>query len=139
MTCHTTARQDWMERVAIGASLLCLIHCLALPIAIAMLPALANVMPIPEEAHVWLLGFVVPAAGLALLSGYRSHHDIRPLLAGSSGLALLAAAALLLPETAWDTLLTALGSLTIVSAHVLNWALRHACRRAQDCQYGLVE
>lgn len=129
MDCGSAARQDWMERVAIGASLLCLVHCLAVPITIALLPSLTSPMPIPEEAHVWLLAFVIPAAGLTLLSGYRSHRDIRPLLAGSAGLLLLAFAALLLEETAWDMPVTVSGSLVLIIAHVLNWSLRHACRR----------
>ena len=134
MACNTAARQDWIERVAIGASLLCLVHCLALPIAIAMLPALATVIPIPEHAHVWLLGIVVPAAGFALLSGYRGHGDIRPSLAGAAGLVLLTLAALALPETVWDIPLTISGSAAVVFAHSLNWTLRHACRSTRDCQ-----
>lgn len=125
----SAASQDRIECVAIGASLLCLVHCLVLPIAFAMLPFLASTMPIPEEVHVWLLVFVVPAAGGALLSGYRNHRDIRPCLAGSAGLVLLAASALLLTETAWDIPLTVLGSLALIAAHLLNWRLRHACRR----------
>lgn len=112
-----------------GASLLCLVHCLVLPIAFAILPFLASTMPIPEEAHVWLLAFVIPMAGIALVSGYRSHRDIRPCLTGSAGLMLLASAALLLAETAWDMPLTVLGSLALILAHILNWSLRHACRR----------
>ncbi len=31
----------WFDGLAVGASVLCLIHCLALPIVIAALPALA--------------------------------------------------------------------------------------------------
>jgi len=139
MSCSKTVRQDWMERVAIGASLLCLVHCLALPIAIAMLPALAHAMPIPEDAHVWLLIFVIPAAGLALWSGYRTHCDIWPLFAGSAGIALLASAVLLMSETGWEMPLTVAGSLTVVFAHVLNWRLRHACRPTKVCEFSVAE
>ncbi|RED17643.1 MerC domain-containing protein [Parasphingopyxis lamellibrachiae] len=125
----SAASQDRIERVAIGASLLCLVHCLVLPIAFATLPFLANTMPIPEQVHVWLLAFVIPAAGIALLSGYLSHRDIRPCLAGSAGLMLLASATLLLVETAWEMPFTVIGSLALILAHALNWSLRHACRR----------
>lgn len=139
MTRQTTVRQDRMERIALGASLLCLVHCLALPVAIAMLPAFGNVATLPHEAHVWLLAFVAPATGTTLLSGYRSHRHPRPLAVGAAGLALIAIAALLLLETAWETPLTVAGSLMIVIAHGANWTLRHASKAAGDCQYDGVE
>lgn len=132
MECRATARHDWMERAAIGGSLLCLVHCIALPSAIALLPALGNAA-LPHDAHVWLLAFVVPATGGALIAGYRGHRDPRPLVVGVAGLCLLAVAALLLLETAWETPLTVIGSLAIVAAHGGNWMLRHAGPTRTDC------
>ncbi|QLC26872.1 MerC domain-containing protein [Parasphingopyxis algicola] len=115
--------------MAIGASLLCIVHCLILPVAVALLPALAAFVALPETLHIWLLGFVVPVAGIVLLSGYRVHRDNRPPVAGAAGLVLLALAALLFPETVLDMVLSTVGSVLLVGAHLLNWAYRHGCRR----------
>ncbi|MGP1284058.1 MAG: MerC domain-containing protein [Parasphingopyxis sp.] len=120
---------DWMESIAIGASLLCLVHCLILPVAVALLPALAAFVALPEALHIWLLGFVAPVAGLVLLSGYRVHRDHRPPVAGALGLVLLAFATLFFPETVLDMLLSTVGSVLLVRAHLLNWTCRHGCRR----------
>ena len=43
-----THREDWFERAAMGASMLCLVHCLALPLIIAALPALSQILAIPR-------------------------------------------------------------------------------------------
>ncbi len=124
-------REDWLERTAMGASLLCLVHCLALPLILAALPTLGGIVHLPEEVHVWLLFLVLPATGAALLTGYRRHRDVRPLMVGGFGLALVTAAALLLLETRWEMPVTVAGSLFIAAAHVFNWTLRH--RSAANC------
>jgi len=120
-------REDWLERAALGASFLCLVHCLALPILIAALPALSRFLDVPESFHVWMLAFVVPASATALLSGRARHGAAWPLGIGGVGLLLLGAGALLVPEGAAETVLTISGSLALAAAHVGNWRLRHTC------------
>ncbi|WP_163831461.1 MerC family mercury resistance protein, partial [Proteus mirabilis] len=48
---------DLVERAAVGASLLCLVHCAGLPLLLAALPALSRMVAIPEALHLWLLAF----------------------------------------------------------------------------------
>ena len=91
---------DWVERAALGASFLCLIHCAGLPLLLAALPALSRLIAIPEDFHAWILG-----------------------------LALLSAGALLLLGGPYETPVTTAGSVLLVLAHVANWRLRHRRHR----------
>ena len=120
---------DWLERVAVGASILCLIHCAGLPLLLAALPALSRLIALPEAFHAWILILAVPSSGAALLLGTWRHRAWMPLAAGSFGLALLAAGAFLLAEGAFETPVTIAGSLCLAGAHIGNWRLRHRHHR----------
>lgn len=123
----TRRREDWLESVALSASMLCLVHCLALPLLIAALPVLSSALAIPESFHLWVLAFAIPASGTALVSGRAQHGAQGPLLAGMAGLALLALGVLAFGETRWETPVTVLGSLALAGAHYGNWQLRRSC------------
>lgn len=116
---------DWVERAAVGASALCLVHCTGLPLLLAALPALSSLVALPESFHVWVLAFAVPTSALALVTGRRHHRRIYPLMIGAAGLVLLAIGALLLLGGHWETPVTIAGSLCLAVAHVGNWRLRH--------------
>lgn len=120
---------DWLERLGMGASLLCLIHCLALPLVFAALPALSSLLAIPETFHLWVLAAAIPSSGLALLSGRSQHGAGYPLGTGVLGLALLATAVLAFGSSGLEMPITVAGSLSLAFAHVSNWRLRH---RAHD-------
>lgn len=89
-----TKSADWLERGALGASAMCLAHCLALAVLFSLLPALSSALPLPERIHLWLLAAAVPMAGAALLQSRAVHGRSWPLVAGFTGLALMAAGAL---------------------------------------------
>ncbi|MEI9926844.1 MAG: MerC domain-containing protein [Sphingomonas sp.] len=120
---------DWLERAALGASAVCLVHCAGLPLLLAALPALSKLIALPESFHVWVLGFAVPISGATLLAGLRRHRTRRPLVAGGVGLALLSAGALVLLGGPYETPVTIAGSLCLAFAHVSNWRLRHRGHR----------
>ena len=109
-----------------GASFACLVHCMGLPLIVAMLPTLQQALSLPDQVHVWLLWFVVPASGFALVSGQLRHGKIWPLALGLCGLGALAAGALVLLGTAAETPVTVAGSLMLAGAHLANWRFRHA-------------
>lgn len=123
---------DWLERAAVGASALCLIHCIGLPLLLATLPALSSFISIPESFHVWILAFAVPSSALALFTGRHHHRRAYPLIIGAIGLILLATGALVLLGGRWETPATIIGSLCLASAHVANWRLRHSSHRHCD-------
>jgi hypothetical protein len=122
-------RTDWIERVAFSAALLCLIHCLALPVAIAALPALSRVLALPENAHAWLLLLAVPASTLALIGGGFARERRGLLILGSAGIVMLASGALIFGASPAETPVTVAGSLMLAFAHLSNWRRRHARHR----------
>ena len=113
--------------MAIAGAAACLAHCIALPVVIAALPALATVVPIPTTFHIIALSFAVPTTLFALLLGFRHHRALQPLFAGLIGLALLAIGVLAYGETPAEVPLTIAGSVAIVTAHVGNWLRRRNC------------
>ncbi|HVI99946.1 MAG TPA: MerC domain-containing protein [Sphingomonas sp.] len=119
-----TTREDWLDRAALGASVACLVHCLALPLVLAALPALAAIVAIPESVHLWVLLFAIPTSGYALIAGRAKHGIAWPLCLGAAGLILLAVGALAL-EGSRETAITVSGSLALAAAHLGNWRARH--------------
>ncbi|MCP1471240.1 hypothetical protein J3E64_002944 [Sphingobium sp. OAS761] len=116
-----SSRQQLFDGLAIGASFICLIHCLALPLLIMLLPALAAYMVVPDSFHVWALVFAAPVSLLALSAGYRRHRGANPLLIALPGLALMAIGALAAPSQWMETALTVPGVLLLAIGHALNW------------------
>lgn len=124
-----TDRSRWLDVAGLSASFACLAHCLLLPIALALLPALSSVLALPEETHVAAFAFAIPASGLAMLGGYRRHGMAQPLLLGAIGLAALGFGALGGFRWLVETGCTVAGSLLLTAAHLQNWKLRAAVRQ----------
>jgi hypothetical protein len=115
----------WLDRTAIGASFLCLIHCAGLPLLLAALPALSRAIAIPESFHLWMLTLAIPTSAIALVMGFRRHGRGETLLLGGTGLALMLAGALAFAGTPTETVMTIGGSLCLASAHIVNLRRRH--------------
>lgn len=122
------------DRAGIVLSALCLIHCLGAPLAILYLPALGLLLVPAEDGVHAVLAMVVPiTALLAFVPGYRRHRNPRILYAASAGVSAIVFAAFLLPEdadAAAETLITALGGVLLIAAHLRNHAF---CRRCPVC------
>ena len=135
----TIARQsrviDGADRLALVASLACLLHCLALPLLFAALPALAHAFALPETFHLWMVAIAIPTSSFALLVGARGHLGT-PVLVGVLGLTLLAIGATIAGETSYEVPVTVAGALTLSAAHVLNWRRRHAGLHEAQCDNG---
>jgi hypothetical protein len=119
-------KDDLIEGLAVGATIACLIHCLALPMLVVAVPVISTLMPIPEHFHLIALCLAIPATAGALFAGYRRHRLAAPLIAGTVGLTLLALGALRWGETPLEMPMTVIGSLAIGAAHVVNWRFRRA-------------
>lgn len=120
------ARQRLFDGLAIGASALCLVHCLALPILIMLVPALAAYLTLPESFHIGALILAVPTSILALAAGYRRHRWTRPMIVAAPAIALLGLGAFAAPEEWVETALTVAGATALAIAHALNWrAMSH--------------
>lgn len=115
-------RSTLLDGAAIGASLLCLIHCIGLPILFALLPALASIgLPSSEWLHLLLLLTAIPVSALALVGGWRAHGRVVPMLLGALGLSGLAAGLAFDSVPGAETALTVAGSLALAMAHIGNW------------------
>lgn len=115
-------RSTFLDGAAIGASLLCLIHCIGLPILFALLPALASIgLPSSEWLHLLLLLTAIPVSALALVGGWRAHGWVVPMLLGALGLSGLAAGLAFDSVPGAETALTVAGSLALAMAHLGNW------------------
>ncbi|GFE74878.1 MULTISPECIES: MerC domain-containing protein [Novosphingobium] len=117
---------DIVESTAISASTLCMLHCLALPVLLFLLPGLLGTFFQSDLFHLAALGLVAPAALAAFLLGYRRHGAAGPALLGVAGIAFLVLGVLHAPLPLGETGLTVAGSLLLVGGHAWNWRKRKA-------------
>ncbi len=117
-----------LDFVGFSASMLCAIHCAALPIgmtagAVGGMAWLEN--PLFEGA------FIIASIGIAGWSLSRSywlhHHQWTALKIVAVGFLLLLAGRFI--ENAWEIVLTVAGGITIATAHWVNWRLSKNCKQ----------
>lgn len=119
-------RQRLFDGVAIGASALCLVHCLVLPAILVLAPTLALFLAIPEGFHTALLLVAMPTSAAALWIGHKRNGRLLPAALAIVGLTFLAAGLMVPRNEQVETALTVVGSVLLASGHALNWrALRH--------------
>ncbi|WP_417613751.1 MerC domain-containing protein [Parasphingorhabdus sp.] len=120
----TKKGNDLVEGAAISVSVLCLVHCLALPVLLFLLPGLLGIFVQSEIFHAAVFLVIAPFAVVAFGMGYRFHRQAVPAMLGLVGLACLAVA--LMPGLGEERefWITVTGSLLLVVGHLLNWAKR---------------
>jgi hypothetical protein len=89
------------DRIAITLSTICIVHCLAMPFVIALLPVAALAFGSDGHFHALMLWFVVPTSVLGFGLGVRVHGRWDGVVLGAVAIAGLAAAALW-GHGAWD-------------------------------------
>jgi len=121
------------DKSAISLSLLCTIHCLALPLFSALLPSAAAIVLDDEVFHLWLVLGVVPISLCTLSMGCKKHKRYRVLILGGIGITVLAVSVLIdhhiLGET-WEKILTVVGASFIAAGHLMNYRI---CREIDKC------
>jgi hypothetical protein len=114
----------YFDRVAIALSAVCIVHCLAVPFVVVLLPIVALSIGENGHFHALMLWLVVPTSVAGFALGYKVHLERRIVLLGSAGVLLLALAALRghdrWPE-ALEVLVTITGSVVLAYAHWLNF------------------
>jgi len=121
-----TAGRRWIDHLGVVASVACLIHCLATPLVIAMLPLVAD-----ERFEGALSLALVGLASVSAVSSWLA-GDRRPLVPYVLGLAALALRSGLARGEAdpVDTLLVLVAGCSMIVTHALG--LRAArCRRME--------
>lgn len=121
MATDNSTQRMTMDRVAVLLSAVCLLHCMAIPLAILVLPAMSGLLLGSETLVHWLLlGIAVPISGLALWVGYSRYRNVRSVLLGISGLLLMFVAVSHLFGRAPEVPLTLVGVTLVACAHWLN-------------------
>ena len=132
MTDHQTAApqprssEDLLDGFAMCASALCMVHCLAVPVLVAALPALVTWFHPGEHFHWAVLAFAVPTSALALISGWRAHRAVVPVIFGALGLILMTLGVVFAAREAIETALSVSGSVSLAFGHFANWQTRVA-------------
>lgn len=124
----------FLDKTAIGLSAICAIHCLMLPIGLALIPSLA-VLPMGDESFHHLLIFVVlPTSVIALSMGCRRHRQWRVAAWGGAGLIVLVFTALFGHDVLGEQLekwTTVFGAALVAMSHIMNY---QRCQ-STDCQH----
>ena len=123
----------WSDRVAISASSVCAIHCLALPVILSVFPAVGGVFIGEEAFHIWLIWTVVPLSVLSLLVGCRRHKSFMVIYCGVAGVSILIVSAFLGHEILGEIserVSTVTGAVILAFAHMRNYSL---CRQS-NCE-----
>jgi drug/metabolite transporter superfamily protein YnfA len=127
---------DW---VGLGLSGLCLVHCLAMPILISLLPLLELVAE-EQSFHFWMAGLIIPVGSLAFWRGFLRHANKSIVVIGLVGLALITSG-IFVHSVAdqWGRVLTITGGIFLIIAHFRNWRASRcrACHKPQGSQLNL--
>lgn len=110
------------DMIGITLSSLCLIHCIALPFFLALLPFGLEYCE-NESIHQILTLLALPVGGLALIPGFLKHRKLAVLFTGFVGLTMMIIAPMYLCEHAGhsaEQVVTGVGGVLLVAAHILN-------------------
>ena len=119
-----------LDKVAIGFSAICALHCILLPVALIFLPALSTTFLGSEDFHKALLYFVVPSSAIALFLGCKMHGKNHVYVYGAVGIGALLIASFFghdLFGESGEKLLTLLGAGIISLGHIKNQKLCAEC------------
>ncbi|TQV71084.1 MerC domain-containing protein [Aliikangiella marina] len=116
--------QSLSDKSAIGLSLLCLLHCLGIPLLLVIAPSIAILQLNDELFHLWMVLAVLPISIYAVTSGCKKHKKFYLMGVVGCGLLFLVLAlsvgALFLGKTG-EVILTTIGSLVIAYGHFKNF------------------
>lgn len=118
--------QKLLDRLAIGLSGFCVLHCLLAPILLITFPVIASVVVSEQEFHKVLILLVLPASSLALVLGCRQHKDWGVFAVGMLGLTLLVFTASFGHDVfgeIGEKVTTVVGGVTLAFSHFRNYRL----------------
>lgn len=110
-----------LDNAAVILSGICLLHCLTLPIAIAILPFLGQFGA--GHFHVQMLVVVLPVSIIAFSLGFRRHRSIGVIAWGIAGMLLLVLGGTVAHSSYGiiaDRAVTICGALILAFAHYFN-------------------
>jgi hypothetical protein len=115
---NATVSTNRLDRIAMGLSGLCLVHCVATAVLLGLLATAGGVLGKPIIHEVGLtLAMIIGA--FALGRGFREHGFILPAAVGITGLCIMGYA-LTLHETGFEPVFTVAGVMILALGHRLN-------------------
>ncbi|MBU03102.1 MAG: hypothetical protein CME55_07390 [Halieaceae bacterium] len=121
------------DKAAIGLSFACALHCLMVPLFLAIFPSSTLSGLGDERIHLGLLALIIPISAFSLTLGCRMHRNLTVVAVGVTGICILCLSALLAHDMGGKSLETAgtlLGSGIVGLSHALNFK---SCRAANAC------
>ena len=123
------------DKIAIALSLLCTLHCLALPLALVLFPSLLTLHLDNEIFHIGMVVAVIPTSLYALTLGCKQHKQVHLFAIGCLGLVFLVSA-LVLGEALFgefgEKVLTFIGSIVLAFGHIRNFQYCQRARQKSD-------
>ncbi len=113
-------------------SVACAIHCLTMPLLVAILPLIGLGFLANERAELFLILVAIGLAVGSLAWGIRHHRSWRALLILIVALAFIATARTAVEGT-FEVVFYSIGAILLASAHLVN---RHLCRTCPACEPG---
>jgi hypothetical protein len=107
-----------LDRIAMGLSGLCLVHCLASAVLLALLSAAGGILGSPAIHEVGLV-LAMMLGAISLGRGMLEHGFVMPSAIGGLGLGVMAGA-LTLPHDGSEAFATVLGVMVLALGHRLN-------------------
>lgn len=132
---HIRAKGDagaLLDTTGVVVSWLCVVHCLLLPFAIALLPFAGLSVLVDEKTEWAIVAASAAVAGLSLLPAFfRRHGKVRPIVLFASGLGLLLTARIAFEgDLVAETIFLLTGAVLISASHLIN---RRLCRECSAC------
>ena len=112
------------DHMAMGLSGLCMVHCLATSVLLALMASAGGLLLNPMIHEVGL-GFAILFGVFALGRGIWVHGYMMPAVVGSFGLGIMAGAITLPHEGGMETVWTLIGVATLALGHDLNHRATH--------------
>ena len=119
----------WLDVTGAAAAWLCAVHCLAVPLLIAILPLVGLSFLLEEATERVFIGISAALALVSLLPAYfREHGKLRAVLLAVAGIGLIALTHFLFEDNLAAKIIFLLtGAVLISVAHLLNRRLCRAC------------
>lgn len=110
-----------LDKAGMFTSLLCIAHCLFLPLLALLAPLYWLQWFEAEWVHALLLLITLPIAGAALVKGFLHHGQLSAIIVGAwGGFMLLLAVVIGHDYSSWETPITVAGATALVIAHLGN-------------------
>jgi hypothetical protein len=114
----------YFDRIAIALSTICIVHCIAMPLLVAVLPLAAFTVGGDGHFHALMLWFVVPTSVIGFALGYRVHRRFDVVAFGALAIAVLTVVALW-GHSVWEptveVVINVVASMALAAAHWRNF------------------